>query len=106
MNNIDVLVGNLNTIWIGKFRLRFNLARFQRGSKSEGANDLGQKQHGRVKILVAAGFSQSFAAAVSNNEHSLQVDKNAKDKPVMVIDDDCLIEKNYDLTLVAKIRTF
>nr|GEV98347.1 nucleotide-binding alpha-beta plait domain-containing protein [Tanacetum cinerariifolium] len=104
LSNIDVLIGNLNTVWIGKFRLRFNFARFQRGSKQETVNDLGQKQHVRVSATVASSFYRSFTAGVSNKERSHSVEKNTKDKPVMVIDDDCLIEKNFKITLVAKVK--
>ncbi|PWA38326.1 hypothetical protein CTI12_AA582350 [Artemisia annua] len=36
VKNLEVLIGNLNTMWIGKFHLRFNVARFQRGEKFDG----------------------------------------------------------------------
>nr|GEY36472.1 RNA-directed DNA polymerase, eukaryota, nucleotide-binding alpha-beta plait domain protein [Tanacetum cinerariifolium] len=74
VSNMEVLVGNLNTIWIGKFKLRFNLARFQR--------------------------------AVSTDARHHKSDKLMEDKPMMVIDDDCLTDKISELTLVAKVKTF
>nr|GEV64336.1 hypothetical protein [Tanacetum cinerariifolium] len=66
----------------------------------------GQKQHVRVSVSVASSFSRSFAAAVSNKERSHSVEKNTEDKSVMIIDDDCLIEKNFKITLVAKVKVF
>ncbi|GJV32298.1 RNA-directed DNA polymerase, eukaryota, nucleotide-binding alpha-beta plait domain protein [Tanacetum coccineum] len=34
VDDLDLLVDNLNTIWVGRFKLRFNLARFQRIAKN------------------------------------------------------------------------
>ncbi|GKD09224.1 hypothetical protein Tco_1188909, partial [Tanacetum coccineum] len=65
----------LEALQLDNFRLRFNLARFQR-------------------------------AAVFNIDRTHKVDKVTEDKPVMVIDDDFLIEKNLELNLVAKIKAF
>ncbi|GJU46606.1 RNA-directed DNA polymerase, eukaryota [Tanacetum coccineum] len=45
-------------------------------------------------------------AAVFNIDRTHKVDKVTEDKPVMVIDDDLLIEKNLELNLVAKIKAF
>ncbi|PWA17119.1 nucleotide-binding alpha-beta plait domain-containing protein [Artemisia annua] len=106
VSNIDVLVGNLNTIWIRKFKLRFNLARFQRGSINGGAKVVEQKQHVRVNVPATSSFSRSFAAAVSNEARSHKVDKNMEDKPAMVIDDKCMLDKNSKLTLVGKVKKF
>ncbi|GKB88844.1 hypothetical protein Tco_0961116 [Tanacetum coccineum] len=61
VKNIDVLIGNLNTVWI---------------------------------------------AAVSNEARPCSFDKQIEDKPVMVIDDDCLTDKKFDLMLVAKVKSF
>ncbi|PWA82624.1 hypothetical protein CTI12_AA176520 [Artemisia annua] len=106
VSNIDVLVGNLNTIWIGKFRLRFNLARFQRESKGDGVTDNGQKKYERVNVPATSTFTRSFAAAVSNDSRPYTGGKQIEDKPLMVIDDDCLIDKSFELTLVAKVKKF
>ncbi|GKA92856.1 RNA-directed DNA polymerase, eukaryota [Tanacetum coccineum] len=106
VSNINVLVGNLNTIWIGKFKLRFNLARFQRGSINGGVKDVEQKQHVRVNVPATSSFSRSFAAAVSNEARPHTIEKNMEDKPAMVIDDDFLLDKNSKLTLVGKVKMF
>ncbi|GJW24011.1 hypothetical protein Tco_0037822, partial [Tanacetum coccineum] len=106
VKNLDNLVGNLNTIWIGKFRLRFNIARFQRGAKSEGVTDKRQTQYAKVNIPNTNTFSRSFTAAISNDLLSKQVVKDMEAKVVMVINEECLTDKKFDLTLVAKLKTF
>ncbi|GJW40271.1 RNA-directed DNA polymerase, eukaryota, partial [Tanacetum coccineum] len=97
VSNIEALIGNLNTVWIGKFRLRFNLARFQRGAKYEGVKNVEEKQHVRFNVPASSSFSRSFAAAVSNEARPHKIEKHMEDKPVMVIDDECLSDKNSDL---------
>ncbi|GKB40302.1 hypothetical protein Tco_0885244 [Tanacetum coccineum] len=97
VSNIEALIGNLKTVWIGKFRLRFNLARFQRGAKYEGVKNVEEKQHVRFNVPASSSFSRSFAAAVSNEARPHKYEKHMEDKPVMVIDDECLSDKNSDL---------
>ncbi|GKB04983.1 hypothetical protein Tco_0833178 [Tanacetum coccineum] len=104
VSNINVLVGNLNTIWIGKFKLRFNLARFQRGSINGGVKDVEQKQHVRVNVHATSSFSRSFAAAVSNEARPHTIEKNMEDKPAMVIDDNFLLDKNSKLIWWVRVR--
>ncbi|PWA99942.1 hypothetical protein CTI12_AA000690 [Artemisia annua] len=106
VNNIEVLIGNLNTIWIGKFKLWFNVARFQRGAKYVGVKNVEQKQPVRFNASASCSFSHSFAAAVSNGARHKKIEKHMEDKPVLVIDDDCLSDKKFDLMLVAKVKSF
>ena len=35
--NLELLIGNLNTIWVGRFKLQFNMGKYQRGDKPVGA---------------------------------------------------------------------
>nr|GEX30833.1 ribonuclease H-like domain-containing protein [Tanacetum cinerariifolium] len=95
VKNLEVLIENLNTMWIGKFHLQFNVARFQRGEKFDGVRKEDQKQPVRVNVPSASSFSRSFVVAVSNEERSGSNAKQVEDKPVMVIDDDCLSDKRY-----------
>ncbi|GJU80727.1 RNA-directed DNA polymerase, eukaryota [Tanacetum coccineum] len=65
-----------------------------------------QKQHVRVNVPVSSSFSRFFAAAVSNDVHHHKNEKLMEDKLVIVIDEDCLSDKNSELNLVAKVKTF
>ncbi|GJU01497.1 RNA-directed DNA polymerase, eukaryota [Tanacetum coccineum] len=106
VKHLEVLIGNLNTVWIGKFHLRFNVARFQRGEKFDGVRKGDQNQPVRVNVPSASSFSRSFVAAVSNEARSGSIAKHVEDKPVMVIDDDCLYDKRFDFMLMAKVKSF
>nr|GEX08793.1 nucleotide-binding alpha-beta plait domain-containing protein [Tanacetum cinerariifolium] len=106
VNNIEVLIGNLNTGWIGKFKLQFNVARFQRGAKNNGVKNVEPKQPVRFNVHASCSFSHSFAAAVSNEARHNNIKKYMKDKPVMVIDDDFLSDKKFDHMLVDKAKSF
>ncbi|PWA61613.1 hypothetical protein CTI12_AA371550 [Artemisia annua] len=107
VKNLEVLIGNLNTVWIGKFHLRFNVARFQRGEKFDRVRKGDQKQPVRVNVPSgASSFSRSFVAVVSNKAPSGSSAKQVEDKPAMVIDDDCLSDKRFDFVLMAKVKSF
>ncbi|GJQ94994.1 RNA-directed DNA polymerase, eukaryota [Tanacetum coccineum] len=71
-----------------------------------GVKDVEHKQHVGVNVPDTSSFSRSFAAAVSNEARPYTIVKNIKDKLTMVIDDDCLLDKNSKLTLVGKVKTF
>nr|GEU54925.1 RNA-directed DNA polymerase, eukaryota [Tanacetum cinerariifolium] len=61
------------------------------------------EQYGKVvDTFIPARVSKE---AVSNDARPHKVEKHMEDKPVMVIDTDCLFDKNSDLTMVAKVKT-
>ncbi|GJV12070.1 RNA-directed DNA polymerase, eukaryota [Tanacetum coccineum] len=59
-----------------------------------------------VKFPSSSTLSCSFVAAVSNEARPCSFDKQIEDKPVMVIDDDCLTNKKFNIMLVAKVKSF
>ncbi|GJW36369.1 ribonuclease H-like domain-containing protein [Tanacetum coccineum] len=65
-----------------------------------------KKQHVRVNVPVSSSFSRFFAAPVSNDVHHHKNEKLMEDKLVIVIDEDCLSDKNSELNLVTKVKTF
>ncbi|GJS44473.1 hypothetical protein Tco_0569516 [Tanacetum coccineum] len=106
VKNLEVLVGNLNTIWIGKFKLQFNVARFQRGIKNDGVNVKNQAHLPKVHTSHSTSYSRSYVAAVSKELPQKQAGQTFNDKPVMVIGEECFADKNLDFTLVAKVKNF
>ncbi|GJZ14721.1 nucleotide-binding alpha-beta plait domain-containing protein, partial [Tanacetum coccineum] len=86
VKNLEVLIGNLNTVWIDKFKLRFNIARFQRGEKFDGVKKGEHKQHVRVNVPSCFTFSSSFVAAGSNKARPCSFAKQVEDKPVKSFD--------------------
>nr|GEV51571.1 ribonuclease H-like domain-containing protein [Tanacetum cinerariifolium] len=80
--------------------------RFQRGQNNEGVKNVEQKHHVRVNVPFSSSFSRSFVAPVSNDARHHKNEMLIEDKPVMVIDEDCVSDKNSELTLVAKVKTY
>ncbi|GKC54504.1 hypothetical protein Tco_1077249 [Tanacetum coccineum] len=81
---------------MGNHRLRFNLARFQRGDKPPT-----NSQKGQMPNKIHTGMNNKSYASVLNNK--VEGENATLGTPVMVIDEECFIDKNMDLTLVAKI---
>ncbi|GJU23714.1 retrotransposon protein, putative, ty1-copia subclass [Tanacetum coccineum] len=106
VKSLEVLVGNLNTIWIGKFKLRFNVARFQHGAKNDEVNVKNQTHLPKVHTSHSTNYSKSYVAVVSKELPHKQAGQTFNDKPVMVIGEECFANKNLDFTLVAKVNNF
>nr|GEV66205.1 RNA-directed DNA polymerase, eukaryota, reverse transcriptase zinc-binding domain protein [Tanacetum cinerariifolium] len=76
--NVDRLVNNLCTVWVGRHKLQANIPRFHREPL---------KRHSSL--------------------HNIDGVKGDSDSsPVMVLDDSCLYEKDYSLCLIGKVKYF
>ncbi|GJT74507.1 nucleotide-binding alpha-beta plait domain-containing protein [Tanacetum coccineum] len=104
--NLPLLIDNLNTIWVGKFQLRFNIAKYQRGDKPFGLGNRGQKAFTPKEIPLATHWNRSYASVVKKSTIPNQAGECGTNKPVMVIVDKCLIDKNMELTLVVNVKDF
>ncbi|GJZ56571.1 RNA-directed DNA polymerase, eukaryota [Tanacetum coccineum] len=90
VDNLDRLIGNLCTIWIGRFHLHANPVRFQRESRVSTA----QQSKGKV------GFSNSSFASVLKT--GSQNPKMAYDpSPAIVLDDSCFLDNQRSIKLYA-----
>ncbi|GJY05814.1 RNA-directed DNA polymerase, eukaryota, partial [Tanacetum coccineum] len=94
VDNLDRLIGNLCTIWIGSFKLHANTVRFHREPKPNGTVKpkvpSSQNQYPSFpKKNVSVGTNhKSFATALSNGiENPTSVDET----PALVLDDSCLL---------------
>nr|GFB33868.1 nucleotide-binding alpha-beta plait domain-containing protein [Tanacetum cinerariifolium] len=76
--DVDRLVDNLCTVWVGRHKLQANIFRFQKEPL---------KRH--------------------NSLHNIDGVKGDSDSsPVMVLDDSCLNEKDYSICLMGKVKDF
>ncbi|GKC09006.1 RNA-directed DNA polymerase, eukaryota, partial [Tanacetum coccineum] len=93
VDNLDRLIGNLCTIWIGRFHLHANPVRFQRESRVSTA----QQSKGKE------GFSNSSFASVLKT--GSQNPKMAYDPSLaIVLDDSCFLDKDMSCSLMGKIK--
>nr|GEU47283.1 nucleotide-binding alpha-beta plait domain-containing protein [Tanacetum cinerariifolium] len=109
VSDVDRLVNNLCTVWVGRHKLQANIPRFQRkplkrhislhnidGVKRGNSGDTYNSN--RVK-----GVANSYAHVVKGSQNS-KMDLDSS--PVMVLDDSCLNEKDYSLCLMGKVKDF
>ncbi|GJY64275.1 RNA-directed DNA polymerase, eukaryota [Tanacetum coccineum] len=106
VENIDRLVGNLCTIWIGRLHLHANVVRFERPRKPY--NSAGFKD---TNVYDNAG---SYVLAVKGNTPSNVPVSNPSSIPSLVLDDSCVSERDLskhamgrmkDLNSISNLRT-
>ncbi|GJS22634.1 RNA-directed DNA polymerase, eukaryota [Tanacetum coccineum] len=84
IKDVDMLVSNLCTIWVGRLKLHANIARFQRTG--------------------VHGHSNSFVQAVKMGHQSHTVVEDQKS--ALVLDDSCNLHMDLSLSVVGKIKEF
>ncbi|GKD38067.1 RNA-directed DNA polymerase, eukaryota, partial [Tanacetum coccineum] len=91
--NLECLIGNLCTIWIGRHHLHANAVRFQR----EPLKTPFQKRYEGAK-------PNSFASVLKS--HAPVHVKSDPPAPVIVLDDECLKECDLSCSLLGKLKNF
>ncbi|GJX45729.1 nucleotide-binding alpha-beta plait domain-containing protein [Tanacetum coccineum] len=107
--DVDRLVNNLCTVWVGRHKLHANIPRFQReplNKHSSLHNDNGVKRGNSGDTYNNNGVksaSNSYAHVVKGFQNAkMDTDLN----PTLVLDDSCLNEKDYSLCLMGKVKDF
>nr|GEU29724.1 RNA-directed DNA polymerase, eukaryota [Tanacetum cinerariifolium] len=110
IKDIDRLVRNLCTIWVGRFRLHANVARFQRNPLNKKQND---KVYNEVPTIPARvpcnskgvfASHNSYVGAVKNKEYKQDTEENSI--PSLVLDESCFIQYDYSLALKGKVADY
>ncbi|GJR09739.1 RNA-directed DNA polymerase, eukaryota [Tanacetum coccineum] len=108
--DVERLVNNLCTIWIGNFKLHANIAKFNRTPLHKGNHLPNIHANVRPAPVVSSkthGDSSSYIQAVKAgvNLHSVVSDAKVS-KPALLLDDSCLNVSDYSLSLVGKLKEF
>ncbi|GJT56259.1 RNA-directed DNA polymerase, eukaryota, nucleotide-binding alpha-beta plait domain protein [Tanacetum coccineum] len=94
VDNIDRIVTNLCTIWIGRFHLHANVARFRRERKpsapSHPSNAHERNSPGSYVSILKSGKT--------NNVMSDRV------LPSLIFDDSCISDRDFSLSLMGKVK--
>nr|GEX03504.1 nucleotide-binding alpha-beta plait domain-containing protein [Tanacetum cinerariifolium] len=108
--NVDRLVNNLCTIWVGRLKLHANTARFQRkplNEMSTSAKTVGENNRGGDKS------SRSFGGVMGNGNSYINVLKSSNGvgrleshSPYIVLDDECVISKELSYSLMGRVKEF
>ncbi|GJS57180.1 nucleotide-binding alpha-beta plait domain-containing protein [Tanacetum coccineum] len=104
--NVERLVNNLDTVWVGSFKLHTNVARFQRPPLN-GNPPLGRREANKTNVstksppVVAGGYSssnKSFASVLKHNAMPTDTTSN------VVLDDDCINTSDLSLSLFGRVK--
>ncbi|GJX14397.1 RNA-directed DNA polymerase, eukaryota [Tanacetum coccineum] len=85
VDNVDRLVGNLCTLWIGRMHLHANVARFDRPPI--------HSSRPNISTRPAANGASSFASVLKGNPNTFN---HIASSPAMVLDDECVVERDLD----------
>ncbi|GJW59204.1 nucleotide-binding alpha-beta plait domain-containing protein [Tanacetum coccineum] len=106
--DMERLVNNLCTVWIGKLKLHANVARYQRDS---GKNNY-QRLNKGTNVSNGGGIKNGGGLNSSANSYANVVKKTTGVKetidgtPTMVLDESCLNNKEFSLCLLGKVTEF
>ncbi|PWA80930.1 hypothetical protein CTI12_AA191580 [Artemisia annua] len=96
VDNIDRLIGNLCTLWVGRLHLHANAVRYERPRKSV------PKSNGTPHRSQARDFS--YANAVSNVKTPNRF--SVLDGPTLVLDDSCGNDADLSRHVFGKVKDF
>ncbi|PWA86004.1 DIE2/ALG10 family [Artemisia annua] len=110
--DVDRLVGNLCTVWIGNHRIHANVARFSRPlatnirpvSNKTDSNKSGMSRmnlDGNNKDIDGRDKGSSYAYVVKGGP---QVNGKEDSNPALVIDDSCVNERDFSCCLNGKLK--
>ncbi|GJT89290.1 nucleotide-binding alpha-beta plait domain-containing protein [Tanacetum coccineum] len=98
--NVDHLVNNLCTIWVGKHKLHANIIRFQRSSKKETSPVAVKTNRPNTKDLGVSNSNSSYVHVVKSN-HSSMVDESS---PALVLDFECLQVRDVCNSVMGRVK--
>jgi hypothetical protein len=106
--NLDRLVRNLCTIWVGRLKLFANVARFQRSSVHE--NNFRSKPEGSHPVpkpkvsysQMGNSSSDSTFANILKGNSNLESDSCH----TIVLEDDCLNSQDMSMSLIGRVKDF
>nr|GEY05482.1 cytochrome P450 716B1-like [Tanacetum cinerariifolium] len=105
--DVDRLVSNLCTLWIGNHHLHANVARFQRSSVPNNSKQTHQNGDPVFKNKEGNINSGHRADQTSYVHVVTWKAKSTEDcEPVMVLDEACLNHQDYSLELLGKVKEF
>ncbi|PWA59228.1 hypothetical protein CTI12_AA389780 [Artemisia annua] len=104
--DVDRLVNNLCTVWIGSHHLHANVAKFNRPSATPN-----EKINGETRAKPKEGHNNNDQRVNTNSyAHAVKGESTVKEytesKPVLVLDDSCVNQHGYHLGLMGKVKEF
>ncbi|GJT09551.1 RNA-directed DNA polymerase, eukaryota [Tanacetum coccineum] len=106
--NLDRLVQNLCTIWIGRHHLFANKVRFERPHKpvpkpSNGNPNNFEKGRGGMGYRKSNDSSRSYANAVNGASPVVNPGSLISASPALVLDENCIVEKDFSKHAMGRV---
>nr|GEW32566.1 nucleotide-binding alpha-beta plait domain-containing protein [Tanacetum cinerariifolium] len=105
--NVERLVNNLCTIWVGRLKFHANVARFKRefmkesGNADKMENVLNKsKPNGPHKEVGKSVIGKSSMSVVKDSKLA----KKTESSPAIVLEDDCLNARDLSLSLMGRVK--
>nr|GEV62685.1 nucleotide-binding alpha-beta plait domain-containing protein [Tanacetum cinerariifolium] len=100
--DIDRLINNLCTVWVGRNKIHANVARFQREPLHIQSNKVNNK--GTINVNHGAkGMTNSYTYVVKRNQFQ---NVHMEECPNMVLEETCLNHEDFSLCLLGKVKEF
>ncbi|GJX02527.1 RNA-directed DNA polymerase, eukaryota [Tanacetum coccineum] len=104
--NLELLIENLCTIWISNFHLHASKVRYQRDQKPKPSfsNNAKRPESFRANFPTTTFTGNSKSSFASILKEGPQVQSPDQLKPALVLDDSCLKERDFSMSLMGKVR--
>ncbi|GJV20643.1 RNA-directed DNA polymerase, eukaryota [Tanacetum coccineum] len=102
VENVDILVGNLCTLWIGRMHLQANVARFKRPSVASPRDHTIAVRDPRPLQSKSSGSASFVSVLQGNGRPSPYISP----LPAMVLDDACLMERDLENFVMGELKSF
>ncbi|GJS86195.1 nucleotide-binding alpha-beta plait domain-containing protein [Tanacetum coccineum] len=109
--DVERSVNNLCTVWVGRFKLHANIARFQRtplnNESTQVKNKFGENRSNTNdynKEKGVKGVANSYVHAVKGGPQYVNVE--IESTPALVLDEECLNSKDLSNSLLGRVKEF
>nr|GEX59146.1 RNA-directed DNA polymerase, eukaryota [Tanacetum cinerariifolium] len=105
VENLDRLVANLCTIWIGSYHLQANIVRYQRERKTYDSQNSFKWNVGISSDSFkgnVGNYSNSFASVLKSGKPVTEA--TGWEVPSLVLDDTCFSDRDFNLSLMEKVK--
>nr|GEV78470.1 RNA-directed DNA polymerase, eukaryota [Tanacetum cinerariifolium] len=93
VDDVDRLVENLCTLWIGRMHLHANVVRYDRPPISSSRPNVAPRSSAKPVPKFSGNGAPSFVSVLKGNPNTIN---HISTSPATVLDDECLVERDLD----------
>ncbi|GJX05810.1 RNA-directed DNA polymerase, eukaryota [Tanacetum coccineum] len=103
VGNVDHLVENLCTLWIGRMHLHANVVHYDHPPISSSRPNFAPRPTVKSVSRPSANGASSFVSVLKGNPNTIN---HISTSPAMVLDDECLVERDLDNFVLGEVKDF